>query len=45
MLRQNYWIRGKFLVEKLRSLPLIGGEYLSNSNKSKARKNAAPKII
>lgn len=26
MLRQNYWIKGTFLVEKLRSIPVIGQE-------------------
>ena len=42
MLRQDYWIKGTFLVEKLRSLPIIGGEQLSNSHKSKARRNETP---
>lgn len=38
MLRQNYWIKGTFLVEKLKSIPIIGEERLCNSNKSKGIK-------
>lgn len=33
MLRQDYWIKGKFLVEKLKSTPIIGQETFCNSHK------------
>lgn len=35
MLRQNYWIKGSFLVEKLRSVPIIGHEQLRDSGGAK----------
>ncbi|MDD3140881.1 MAG: MutH/Sau3AI family endonuclease [Lachnospiraceae bacterium] len=35
MLRQNYWIKGTYIVDKLKSIPFIGYELLSNSHKSK----------
>ena len=38
MLRQNYWIKGTFLVEKLNSTPIIGENRLCNSDKSKGIK-------
>jgi hypothetical protein len=38
MLRQNYWLKGTFLVDKLKSTPIIGHEQLNNSHRFKGRK-------
>ena len=38
MLRQDYWIKGTFLAEKLKTTPIIGHETLCNSHKSRNRK-------
>lgn len=35
MLRQNYWIKGSYLVDKLKNIPCIGHEQFVNSHKSK----------
>ncbi|MFV0518372.1 MAG: MutH/Sau3AI family endonuclease [Aminipila sp.] len=37
MLRQSYWIKGTYLVEKLKELPYIGHEQFSNIYKSKGK--------
>lgn len=38
MLRQDYWIKGTYIANKLKSVPIIGGETLSNSHKSRAKR-------
>lgn len=38
MLRQDYWIKGTYIADKLKSVPIIGGETLSNSHKSRAKR-------
>ena len=38
MLRQDYWIKGTYIANKLKSIPIIGGETLSNSHKSRAKR-------
>ena len=35
MLRQNYWIKGKYIVDKLKNSPFIGYEQFVNTQKSK----------
>lgn len=35
MLRQDYWIKGTYLAQKLKDTPFIGHDKLSNSHKSK----------
>lgn len=35
MLRQDYWIKGTYIANKLKSVPIVGGETLSNSQRSK----------
>lgn len=42
MYRQDYWIKGKFLVDKLKAAPIIGHERLCNSHKSKRRQHETP---
>ena len=37
MLRQDYWIKGTFLVEKLKSIPYIGHERFDNSCESRSK--------
>lgn len=38
MLRQDYWIKGTFLVEKLKSIPYIGHERFDNSCESRSKR-------
>jgi hypothetical protein len=38
MYRQDYWIKGTYIANMLKEIPIIGAETLSNSHKSKRDK-------
>lgn len=42
MLRQDYWIKGTYLANKLKDIPIIGEDTLSNSHKLKTKKYETP---
>lgn len=37
MLRQDYWIKGTYLAQKLQEIPIIGQEALCNGNRSRGK--------